>query len=319
MKFKTKLKLGAAAAIGTVAAGFAINKGIDSLIRQNLSRDGVTNPRHKVMSKKNQEDFAASPEVILGQLFYASTPQITISVPNRDGRHINALFYDQSQASNKFAIIVHGYRSSTKSVSYLARRYYEAGYSVLIPHLRAHHGSDYDWCTMGWYERFDIVDWINYIDGKYPGARVALHGVSMGAATVMMTTGESLPSCVAFAVEDCGYTSVYDAYACKIPQMVHLPAFPIIDILRHAIKRKVGFDIKEASALEQVRKSSISTLFLHGEADTVVPVRMVRELYANAACEKDIRIFGRADHAMCPLLYPEEYWGKVWEFAEKYM
>ena len=35
--------------------------------------------------------------------------------------------------------------------------------------------------------------------------------------------------------------------------------------------------------------------------------------------EKDIRIFGRADHAMCPLLYPEEYWGKVWEFAEKYI
>ena len=185
--------------------------------------------------------------------------------------------------------------------------------------MRAHHGSDYDWCTMGWHERFDIVDWINHIDRNYPVARVVLHGVSMGAATVMMTTGESLPSCVAFAVEDCGYTSVYDAYTHKIPQSIHLPAFPVMNILHSAIKHRVGFDIREASALNQVRKSSTPTLFIHGEADTVVPVSMVRELYANATCKKDIMIFARADHAMSPLLYPEKYWDKVWEFADKYI
>ncbi len=317
MKLKTKIKLGAAAFVGGVAAGFAINKTLDKLVKAHLSREGIIKPQNKVMSKKNQEDFANSPEVILGTLFHASTPQITVSIANSEGRHINALIYKQNEESAKYAVLVHGYRSSVKAVAYLARHYFEAGYNVLVPYMRAHYGSDYDYSTMGWHERFDIIDWINYIDSTTVGAEIVLHGVSMGAATVMMVTGEPLPSCVKCAIEDCGYTSVFDAYCYKIPKMMHLPAFPSIDIFRLAIKRQVGFDIKEASALAQVRRSSTPTLFFHGEADSVVPVSMAKELYANATCKKDIQLFPRADHAMCPLIYPEKYWEKVWKFIEE--
>ena len=318
MKLKNKIKLGVMGIAGAIVAGLAINKTLDSLVKTHLSHEGIQNPKSKVMSKKNQEDFAHSPEVILGQLFHASTPGMNISIPNREGRHVNALFYKRSENSEKYAILVHGYRSSTKAVSYLARHYYEAGYNVLVPYMRAHHGSDYEYCTMGWHERFDIIDWINYIDRISVGAKVVLHGVSMGAATVMMVTGESLPSCVVCAVEDCGYTSVYDAYTYKIPKMMGIPAFPCVDIFRSAIKHRVGFDIKEASALAQVRRSHTPTLFLHGDSDTVVPSSMAEELYASAICEKDKLIFKRADHAMSPLLYPEQYWGKVFEFIDKY-
>ena len=318
MRLKNKIKLGATALVCGVAAGVLLNKTLDNMVKTHLSRDGITHPKTKLLSKKNQEDFASSPEVLLGQIFYATAPQINITIPNREGRQINALLYKQDKEEQKYAIIVHGYRSSTKAISYLARRYYEAGYNVLCPYLRAHAGSDYEWSTMGWHERFDIIDWINYIEEKSVGAKIVLHGVSMGAATVMMTTGESLPSSVICAIEDCGYTSVYDAYSYKIPQMMHLPAFPSINIFRRAIINRVGFDIKEASALAQIRKSCTPTLFLHGEADTVVPVSMARELYENARCEKDILIFPRAEHAMSPLNYPDKYWGKVWEFIAKH-
>ena len=318
MKSSTKLFWGAAAVIGGIAAGIALNKALDSLVETHLGRDGIQHPKSKLMSKKNQEDFANSPEVILGQLFYASTPQINITIPNREGRHINALLYKNEGENSKYAIIVHGYRSTTKAVSYLARRYFEAGYNVLLPYLRAHQGSDYDYSTMGWHERFDIIDWINYIESKALDAKIVLHGVSMGAATVMMTTGEALPSSVICAVEDCGYTSVYDAYTYKIPKIMSLPAFPSINIFRRAIMRRVGFDIKEASALNQVRKSTTPTLFVHGQCDTVVPVSMAYELYENARCEKDILIFKDAEHVMSPILHPDEYWGKVFEFIEKH-
>ncbi len=318
MKLKNKIKLGIAATVGGVAAGIALNKGIDSLIDQNLSRNGIQNIRQELMNEEGQDVFSNSPEILLGKLFYSSTPHINISVPNRDGRHITAMLYKQENENSKYAVIVHGYRSSVKAVSYLARRYFENGYNVLIPYMRAHHGSDYEYCTMGWHERFDIIDWVNYIDSISVNANIILHGVSMGAATVMMVTGEHLIPAVKCAIEDCGYTSVYDAYRYKIPHLIHLPAFPTVDILRYAVKSKVGFDIKEASALAQVRKSHTPTLFIHGDSDTVVPVSMVRELYSNAICKKELLICKRADHALCPLLYPEEYWAKVWSFIEKH-
>ena len=256
MKLKNKIKLGAVALVGSVAAGYAFNNLLNKMVHTHLSRDGIAKSKTKLLKNSTRESFVSSPEVLLGQIFHTSAPQITITIPNKEGRHINALLYKNDGEEQKYAIIVHGYRSSAKSVSYLARHYFEAGYNVLIPYMRAHHGSDYEFSTMGWHERFDIIDWINYIDSKSVGAKIVLHGVSMGAATVMMTTGESLPSSVICAVEDCGYTSVYDAYTYKIPKMMHLPAFPTIDIFRKAIISRVGFDIKEASALNQVRKSS---------------------------------------------------------------
>ena len=318
MRLKNKIKLGTLAVAGGALAGAAIKRTLDGLVDTHLSREGVTHPKSKVMSKKNQEDFANSPEAVLGQLFHSSAPQLNITIPNREGRHINALLYKNEGEGSEYAIIVHGYHSSAKAVSYLSRRYFEAGYNVLGPYMRAHKGSDYEFCTMGWHERFDIIDWINYIDRTVNDAHVVLHGVSMGAATVMMTTGELLPPCAKCAIEDCGYTSVYDAYSYKIPKMMHIPAFPSIDIFRRAIIKRVGFDIKEASALEQVKRSHTPTLFLHGSDDSVVPVEMAERLYKSASCDKDICIFKRADHAMSPLIYPEKYWEKVWEFIEKH-
>lgn len=318
MKSITKIAIGTLAAAGAVAAGVAISKKIDKLVDEHLHRDGIAVIKHKLMSKKNREDFANNPEVVLGRLFYANAPQINVSIPNSEGRHINALLYKQDNENAKYAIVVHGYRASVKSVSYLAKRYFEAGYNVLLPYLRAHLGSDYDYCTMGWLERLDIVDWINYIVSTSPNAKIVLHGVSMGAATVMMTTGEKLPKNVICAVEDCGYTSVYDAYTYKIPKMMNIPAFPAINIFRHAIKKRVGFDIKEASALEQVRKSNTPTLFIHETDDSVVPVSMAHELYFAASCEKELLICREANHEMSALLYPDTYWNKIWEFVEKH-
>lgn len=316
MKSKKKIALSALAVAGGIATGVAINKKINSLVNEHLHRDGISVIKRKLMSKKNREDFENNPEVVLGRLFYANAPQINVSILNSEGRNINALLYKQENENANYAIVVHGYRASVKSVSYIAKRYFEAGYNVLLPYLRAHLGSDYDYSTMGWRERFDIIDWINYIDETTQGAKIVLHGVSMGAATVMMTTGEKLSKSVICAIEDCGYTSVYDAYRYKMPQMMHIPAFPFLDIFRRAIKKRVGFDIKEASALEQVKKSKTPTLFIHGNDDTVVPVSMAHELYLNASCEKEIAVFKHANHEMSALLYPDKYWGKVWEFIK---
>ena len=318
MKLKTKIKLGAIGIIGGIATSFALKKTIDNLIKTHLSSKGIQNIKTNVMSKKNQDDFANSPEVILGTLFHVNAPQINITIPNSEGRYINALLYKQSTNSSKYALLVHGYRSQPKSLSYLAKHYFEKGYNVLLPYMRAHKGSDYEYSTMGWEERFDIIDWINYIDNETANAHIVLHGVSMGAATVMMTTGEFLSPSVKCAIEDCGYTSVYDAYSYKIPKMMHIPAFPTVDLFGLAIKKKLGFDIKEASALNQVQKSTIPTLFIHGERDSVVPVSAAYTLYDKASCEKDILIIKGADHAMSPLVAPEKYWSKVWSFIDTY-
>ena len=114
--------------------------------------------------------------------------------------------------SNKWVIAVHGYTSEGINMSNVAKEYYDMGYNVLIPDLRAHGKSQGDYIGMGWDDRKDIISWIDFIKKEDPNAQVVLHGVSMGAATVMMTSGEELPSNVKSIVADCGYTSVWDQF-----------------------------------------------------------------------------------------------------------
>ena len=60
---------------------------------------------------------------------------------------------------------------------------------------------------MGWLDRADIKRWVEYINNNYPNKKYIIIGVSMGAATVMMSAGENLKNVVC-AIEDCGYVSV---------------------------------------------------------------------------------------------------------------
>lgn len=43
---------------------------------------------------------------------------------------------------------------------------------------------------MDYLDQYDIRYWIDYIVEKAPEAEIVLHGVSMGAATLMMLSGQ---------------------------------------------------------------------------------------------------------------------------------
>ena len=80
-----------------------------------------------------------------------------------------------------------------------------------------------------------------------------------------------------------------------------------------------GYDLKDASALEAVKKSSTPTLFIHGDQDEMISVEMSGELYQAAACPKELLIVEGAGHAQCQDKDPEGYYGAVEKMLEKYL
>src|SRR5699024_11215506 len=100
----------------------------------------------------------------------------------------------------------------------------------------------------------------------------------MGAATVLMASGEDLPKNVKAIVADSPYTSVYDMFAYQMNRMYHLPDIPFLPSTSLVTKIRAGYSLTEASALDQVKKAETPILYIHGEADTFVPTDMSREL-----------------------------------------
>ena len=112
-----------------------------------------------------------------------------------DGLTLHGVYYANAETADthRWALVLHGYRGDYTGALQLAAPYYEAGYQVIAPDLRACGESEGDYVGMGWLDREDILRWIDFILADDPQAKIVIHGISMGAATTMMTAGESTP------------------------------------------------------------------------------------------------------------------------------
>lgn len=227
--------------------------------------------------------------------------------------------YVVSQNSNKWAIVVHGYGGSGKLMSDKSKYFYDMGYNVLIPDLRGHGKSEGDYIGMGWKDRLDIISWINFIIKENPNAEIVLHGTSMGAATVLMTSGENLPSNVKAIVADCAYTSAWDEFSYQLETYLKVPSYYILNVTNMVTKLKAGYSLKEASALESVKKATVPILFIHGDKDKFVPYSMMDKLYDATSSPKEKLTIDGGEHANSDLVSPFLYWLTLEDFLNQYV
>ena len=225
--------------------------------------------------------------------------------------------YVVTQNSNKWAIVVHGYGGSGKLMSDKSKYFYDMGYNVLIPDLRGHGKSEGDYIGMGWKDRLDIISWINFIIKENPNAEIVLHGTSMGAATVLMTSGENLPSNVKAIVADCAYTSAWDEFSYQLETYLKVPSYYILNVTNMVTKLKAGYSLKEASALESVKKATVPILFIHGDKDKFVPYSMMDKLYDATNSPKEKLTIEGGEHANSDLVSPFLYWLTVEDFLNQ--
>ena len=220
--------------------------------------------------------------------------------------------------SSNYALVCHGYTSKAKHMAGFVNKFYSLGYNVLAVDARAHGDSEGTKIGMGWPERMDVIEWIKLILSWDSDAKIILHGVSMGAATVLMTSGEALPENVKVVIADCGYTSEWDEFR-READVLHIPWFPVLNVASKLSKLYDGYNFKQASAIEQVKKSRIPTLFIHGSEDELVPYDMLGKLYSAASCEKECLTVDGAGHALSSSVEPKLYWNTVESFIEKYI
>ena len=221
--------------------------------------------------------------------------------------------------SKVWAIAVHGYTDSAYFMVGAAKQFLNYGYNVLMPDLRAHGKSEGKYIGMGWPDRLDLMQWIDYLIATYGNIKIILYGISMGAATVMMASGERLPSNVRAIIEDCGYTSAWEEFAYELKTLFHMPTFPALYNANVITKIRARYSLKKASAIKQVAKSKTPTLFIHGDKDKFVPFYMLDKLYEAASCKKEKLVIKNAGHTEAQAIEPERYWRVVRRFIKHYL
>ena len=240
---------------------------------------------------------------------------VNVSLENEEHMNLYGCYIDQG--SSTYVIMVHGYRGDGASIISPIKNFKKQGYNLLIPDLRGHGFSDGDYIGMGWDDRLDIIQWIDYLIQKDQNASIILYGVSMGGATVMNVAGEKIPKQVKAIIEDCGYTSVWDVFKTHI-NMNEVESEIALHMASFVTKMRAGYYLEDVKPIEQVKKSQTPILFIHGNQDNFVPFSMLDELYQAANCQKEKLVVEVAGHANSCSVGEDIYYQTIYRFIENY-
>ena len=242
------------------------------------------------------------------------------SVTSFDGLKLHGYLAVNEGHTDRFVILCHGYTGHAREMGFYGEKFFGHGFSALLPSARCHDSSEGEFIDMGWYQRFDILKWVDYLSERFNNPQIVLMGVSMGGAAVMMASGEKLPANVICAVEDCGFSSIKEQFDHCLKNMFQIPAHPLMECANFVTNFKTGIDInKDGYSTEQLKKCKIPMLFIHGTSDKFVPFWMLDKNYNAHPGPKQKYIVVGAGHASSAWQGGDEYWEKVFAFIDSFV
>lgn len=217
-------------------------------------------------------------------------------------------------------ILIHGWHGDWKTdLGVSVPFYHDVGCNVLMIEQRAHGESEGKYLTFGIKERYDVELWVNAALEKAPGLPLYVGGVSMGAATALMTAGLSLGDKVTGVVSDCAFTSPYEIVKKMLKPVTHVLTDAALAGIQAGLRVKEGITLKDTTTIDAMQADTdIPVLFIHGDADKFVPVEMTLENYVACRAPKELMIVKGAGHAFSYYVDTEGYQKRLLGFFETY-
>lgn len=247
-------------------------------------------------------------------------PRETLRVTSGEGFCLEGYLYRVKPSNDRVIIAFHGYHSSAqRGMGWFAPMYEESGCDFLLINERSHETSEGRYITFGVREREDGLLWVSKILEIYgKDVKIFLHGVSMGAATVMMMAAHpELPENVKGIAEDCGYDNMEREYAFLMRKYPALAVRYGTFLMNAAGKCLSGAALYEADVEREVKKAKIPALMIHGTEDKMVPFEALCRLADAYAGPHEIFFVPGAAHAKAHAKAKEEYEKRFVRFVQK--
>ncbi len=308
-----KRTLGLAAA-GALAGGaaYGYNKAMKYFFNMALERET------KHFKVRAEEEGPYSEVVLTGEAKMLTWPCEHVYTTSYDGLKLHGRLYKQ-EGAKRTVILVHGWRGGWNYDFCLGGPWlYDEGYNLLVIDQRAQGESEGEHMTMGIRERKDCHTWLKWLEENTDFTQLPVYfmGISMGASTVLMASGQPMPSYVKGIIADCGYTTPYDMFYHYGRKAFHIPA-PVMSLFNKYCIKHAGIDLKGYSTLEAMKSNELPVFFVHGKGDTFVPMEMTVAAYEACKAPKQLLLVDDAPHAMSFLYGTEEYIGKALAFFDE--
>lgn len=234
-----------------------------------------------------------------------------------DGHIIPGDYINSGDEHDKLVIMIHGLGGNRYTNYPVARYFVEMGYDVITFDQRSSNENTAERTTYGYWEKYDVIDLIDYAEKKYPGINIGIWGTSFGGATAIQAVASlDDQSKIDFMILDCPLGNVEYMISAEMDKMNTGISTDYMLWLGNMInKQKLGFSYEDANSINIAKKVNVPSLIINSKADEMTPFFMGEEIYNNINCDnKEIWTVDDSEHACIWEDHTDEYKLEMDEF-----
>lgn len=240
-------------------------------------------------------------------------PPEPISFETEDGLRLDGSFFPGSDGIG--IVMCHGFRGCSLDLMGAAAELNAKGHSVLLFDFRGHGKSEGKRSSIGYKERRDVWAAVQYLKNRpeVDPQRIGALGISMGAATVILTAAEC-PDIKA-VVADSSFATLRDVVYQGFKNIFKLPGPMVAGPTLMFSEMFAGFKTRWVRPIDAVSAIAPRPIMLiHSRSDDLIAYEHCNRLYEAAAEPKQQWLVDGATHARAGVVYYDEYLARVNEF-----
>src|ERR1039457_1100485 len=273
--------------------------------------------------------FAAA---ILGAIFVWSMGSIFIAPSNRPIGNPPASLHAQpvefssasgamihgwlvaGQPGKGVVILMHGVHANRLSLVARAEFLSRAGYSVLLFDFQGHGESIAKTITFGFLESRDASAAVKFVREKFPGEKIGVIGISLGAASALLAEP---PLPVSALVLESSYPTIYQATEDRMAIRFGFLGKLVTPLQICQLQPRLGIGLDDLKPILHAAKITVPKFFIAGTADCDTTMPESRALFAAAVKPKQIWLLAGVAHVDMHAFAKAEYERRIFEFLAK--
>jgi len=237
----------------------------------------------------------------------------SIMLTTSSGESVSGWF---SSGTSGSVLLLHGVHSDRRQMLERAKFLHNSGYSVLLIDLPAHGESSGTRITFGYREAEGVKAALRYLQQRLPQEKIAVIGVSLGAASVILSDYTPPPAAI---ILESMYPTIEEAITNRLHLHLGFIGSIFTPVLLSQIPFRLGISPEQLRPIDHIASTNAPLLIISGTQDQHTTSDETKRLFETALPPKELWLVEGAAHVDLYAFNPQTYETKVSAFLTKYM
>lgn len=305
----------AAVIIILIIADFVIFKTVFGRVK-NLEK--IEEKFYKNLSENSNKKYAQKIKSGKNKIFKLQYEEVEIM--SYDEFPLSGKLYLADGEGDKTVLLCHGYKSFGEfDFSQVFFEYRKLGFNILMIDQRAHAKSGGKYCSLGINESFDVLSWCRWVEMRFgTGCPITLHGVSMGAFSVLAASANSnLPKNVVRVVAESAYDSAVTVFTTSAVRTLGFLGKIFVPLVNMLCRFFAGFDMRDLSLVRLAPRVKIPVMLIISQNDNLACEKEQKEIATAIKSQLNIVEVKNAPHGMASVWNENDCVAKIMDFVSE--